>query len=264
MDAPDALGWLRVGTRGSLLVALLVAGLSVKGAVRLVERPLCGIRRPVSPRVTVAVCRVALRILRLDVERRGAPAGAGVFVANHSSWLDILVLNAQKQVCFVSKAEVAGWPGIGLLARVTGTVFIERARSRAAEQGVVFRERLQAGHRLLFFPEGTSSDNRQVLPFKSTLFAAFLHDDLRSGLVVQPVTIFYEAPPGKDARFHGWWGDMALGPHLVQVLAAPRAGRVRLAYHPVQAARDYANRKAMASACETAVREGHAALRARR
>jgi 1-acyl-sn-glycerol-3-phosphate acyltransferase len=262
MDAPGALGWLRVGLRGSLLIVLLVAGLAVKGAIRLVERPLCGVRRPVSPKVTVAVCRLALRLLRLEVRRCGQPAKAGVCVANHSSWLDILVLNAQQEVYFVSKAEVAGWPGIGLLARVTGTVFIERARSRAAEQSTVLRDRLRAGHRLLFFPEGTSSDNRQVLPFKSTLFAAFLHDELRSGLTVQPVTLFYEAPPGKDPRFHGWWGDMALGPHLVQVLAAPRAGQVHIVYHPVQAARNYDSRKALAAACEAAVREGHAKMRA--
>jgi 1-acyl-sn-glycerol-3-phosphate acyltransferase len=262
MDRPGVAGWLRVAVRGSLLMAVLILGLLAKGAIRLFEKPLCGPHRPVSPKITVAVCRIALQILYLDVRRRGQPAEAGVFVANHSSWLDILVLNAQNEVYFVSKAEVAGWPGIGLLARVTGTVFIERARRRAAEQGTVLRERLRAGHRLLFFPEGTSSDNQRVLPFKSTLFAAFLHDEVRPGLTVQPVSIVYAAPPGRDARFHGWWGDMALGPHLVQVLAAPRAGRVHLAYHPIQAARHYGSRKAMAAACEAAVRTGHAEMRA--
>lgn len=251
-------GWVRILLRGLPLVLLLAAGLGLTLLLRLVEKPLCAPARPLTSRITVAVCRAALRLLGLRVVATGRPlAGDGAVVANHSSWLDIFVLNARKRIYFVSKAEVAGWPGIGALARATGTVFIDRKRGSAAAQAEVFRTRLAAGHRLLFFPEGTSSDNGRVLPFKSTLFAAFFAEGLRARLVVQPVSLRFFAPPGRDARFFAWWGDMDFAPHLAQVLAAPRGGAVRLVYHPPLRVADFADRKALAAACEAAVRAGH-------
>ena len=177
-------------------------------------------------------------------------------MANHASWLDIFVLNAAKRVYFVSKAEVARWPGIGWLARATGTLFIARDRRQAAAQVALFRERLQAGHKLLFFPEGTSTDGLQVLPFKPTLFAAFTDPALGPDLAIQPVSVAYHAPAGADPRFYGWWGDMAFGPHLLSTLTARRQGRVEVVYHPPIRVADHADRKALARAAETAVRGG--------
>jgi 1-acyl-sn-glycerol-3-phosphate acyltransferase len=84
------------------------------------------------------------------------PRGPGVVVANHSSWLDILALNAQRPVTFLAKSEVAGWPGIGWLARATGTLFVRReARGEAAQQAGAVAERLRAGEWLPALPEGT-------------------------------------------------------------------------------------------------------------
>lgn len=253
-------GMLRALLKGGALVVLVFGGLAALCLLRLAERPLCGMQRPVTPALTVLVCRTALRVigLRLTVEGR-LFSGAGAVVANHSSWLDIFVLNAVKRVYFVSKSEVADWPGIGWLARATGTVFIERTRTRAADQAQVFRDRLGAGHRLLFFPEGTSSDGQRVLAFKTTLFAAFFAPELRKTLQVQPVSVIYTAPEGQDARFYGWWGDMDLGPHLLKVLSAPRQGAVRVVYHKPLVLTDFENRKALAQAAQTAVQRGHEA-----
>lgn len=180
--------------------------------------------------------------------------GAGAVVANHSSWLDILVLNAPKRIYFVSKAEVADWAGISWLAKATGTVFIKRDRREARGQVEVFRRRLGLGHRLLFFPEGTSTDSRRVLPFKTTLFAAFFDDALRETMRVQPVSVVYHAPKGRDDRFYGWWGGMDLGPSLLAVLAAVPNGSVDVVYHPPVRVADFADRKALAAHCEAAVR----------
>ena len=133
-----------------------------------------GLRRPVTPFITQFVCRGAFVVLGMRFTTQGQPLqGAGAVVANHASWLDIFALNARKRIYFVSKSEVAGWPGIGWLARATGTVFIKRDRSAVQSQIDVFRDRLAAGHKLLFFPEGTSTDGLQVLAFKPALFAAF-------------------------------------------------------------------------------------------
>lgn len=250
-------GWALVILRAVPLIILVFGGLLLLLAVRLVERPLHGLQRPWTPFITQTVCRGAFVILGIRHRTNGAPmAGPGAVVANHASWLDIFALNARKRIYFVSKSEVAGWPGIGWLARATGTVFIRRDRREVTDQIAIFKARLQAGHKLLFFPEGTSTDGLQVLPFKPTLFAAFFDPALRDALQIQPVTLRYEAPNGADPRFYGWWGDMDFGPHLLTTLAAFRQGSVTVIYHAPVAVRDYADRKALASATEAQVRSG--------
>lgn len=250
-------GFIRAILRGVPLFLLVFGGLLLLLLLRLVERPFFGLRRPYTPYITQFVCRTAFVILGMGFSRKGAPmTGAGAVVANHSSWLDIFALNASKRIYFVSKAEVAAWPGIGWLARATGTVFIKRDRNKAREQIDVFKDRLAAGHKLLFFPEGTSTDGQLVLAFKPTLFAAFFDPDLIDQMRVQPVTIKYEAPQGADPRFYGWWGDMDFGPHFLATLAAPRQGRVTVIYHKPVKLTDFSDRKHLALALEITVRSG--------
>ncbi|MGR3755628.1 MAG: lysophospholipid acyltransferase family protein [Tranquillimonas sp.] len=256
-QAPRGAALLRAVAKGAAIAAVTFGGLTLLLLVRLVERPLFGMSRPVTPRITRTVCRAVLAIMGLRVVRHGVPMrGPGAVVANHSSWLDIFVLNAGDRVYFVSKSEVRDWPGIGWLARATGTVFIRRDRREAAAQRDLLSERLRLGHRLLFFPEGTSTDGSRVLSFKPTLFQAFLDQDPAIGMRVQPVSLRYVAPAGADARFYGWWGDMEFGPHLLRVLAAPRHGRVEVIYHPPVAVADHPGRKPLAAACEDRVRAG--------
>ena len=260
---PTAIGWPDRGLavlRGAVLAVLVFGSLAVLLLVRLVERPLYAPRRPVSPFITKFVCRNAFRVLGMGFSTTGELMRApGAVVANHSSWLDIFALNARKRVYFVSKSEVAGWPGIGWLARATGTVFIDRDPRLARQHTRLFEERLRAGHKLLFFPEGTSSDGLRVLPFKPTLFQAFFSDQLREFMQVQPVAVIYHAPAGRPAAFYGWWGSMAFALHLLGVLAARRQGAVELAYlEPLRVA-DFADRKALAAECERRIRACHAA-----
>ncbi|WP_424833676.1 lysophospholipid acyltransferase family protein [Ruegeria sp.] len=262
-DPPDPvelspLGWVLVLLRGVPLAILVFGGLFVLLIIRMIEIPLFGVRRPMTPFITQFVCRNAFRILGIGFRSSGTlMQHQGAVVANHTSWLDIFALNARKRVYFVSKAEVANWPGIGWLARATGTVFIERDRKKAREQTKVFEERLTAGHKLLFFPEGTSTDGLRVLHFKSTLFAAFFADELRDFMYVQPVSVVFHAPEGQPDRFYGWWGDMDFGPHLLKTLGAVRQGWVELIYHTPAKVSDFENRKALAAHCEEAVRHAH-------
>lgn len=248
------LGWLRAGLRGAVLAAVVFGGLALLLLLRLAERPLFGLRRPVTPWITVGVCRAALAVLGLRYRRQGLMLrGRGAIVANHVSWLDIFALNAGGPVYFVSKSEVAGWPGIGWLARATGTLFIRRDAREARAQTLLFEARLRAGHRLCFFPEGTSSDGQRLLPFKPTLLASFFAQGLAEVLQIQPATLVYRAPAGADPRFYGWWGAMEFGPHLLKVLAAPRQGRIAVVYHPPLKVEDYPGRKELARDLETAV-----------
>ena len=251
-------GWLRVILRGSVLGLVTFGGLGLLLLMRLIERPIFGVDRPVTPYVTQTVCRAAFVILGMPLVVRGPRLKVrGAVVANHSSWLDIFALNARKNVYFVSKSEVASWPGIGWLARATGTVFIQRDPRQVKAQVSEFEERLNHGHRLLFFPEGTSTDGIRVLPFKPALFAALFSDALAHQMHMQAVTVLYHAPEGRDARFYGWWGDMGFGEHLIKVLAERKQGKVELIYHPPVRVDAFANRKSLASYLEAEVRGAH-------
>ena len=252
---PGAPGWLLVVLRLVPFAIVVYGGLLLLLLTRAVEAPVYGTSRPFSPRITQVVCKLSLRIIGLRLKRKGHPMRRrGAVVANHGSWLDIFCLNACDRVYFVSKSEVAQWPGIGWLARATGTVFIARNPAEAKAQQGLFEARLGAGHRLLFFPEGTSSDSQRVLPFKSTLFAAFYTHGLNVGMYIQPVTLRYIAPEGSDPRLYGWWGEMDFGPHLIRVLAQRRQGRVEVLYHKPVAVDDFPDRKALAAHCEAVVR----------
>lgn len=248
---PGGRGLLRAAGRGLPAILLIAAGLALHLLLRAPERAVAGRRRPWTPWVTVAVCRGTLRLMGLRVHVRGAPmAGHGGFVANHASWLDILVLNAQAPMVFVAKSEVRGWPGIGWLARATGTVFVRReVRVEAAAQAAALARRLADGERLLLFPEGTSTDNRRVLPFRASLLSALLGP----GLLLQPVTLRYRAPPAGDPGPLAWFGDAPLAPHVLAVLAAPGPLRATATFHPPipTAGRD---RKSLAAEAEAAVR----------
>ena len=253
----DTVGWARFAARFVPMAIVTFGGLGVLMAFRILERPLFGAGRPVTPWITQAVCRTNMAILGVRTEHSGAPMRErGALVANHGSWLDIYSLNARARIYFVAKHEVARWFGIGWLARATGTEFVERRRGAAKAQHGQFMARLEAGHRLLFFPEGTSTDGRRVLPFKSTLFEAFFDRAHRDHLWIQPVSVVYTAPEGREERFFGWWGDMEFGPHFLAVLSAPRGGRVRITFHDPLKVSDFPDRKAMAQAAEERVRAG--------
>ena len=251
------IGWGLALARGLVLGVLTFGCLALLLLLRLVERPIFGQGRPLTPFITQFVCRSAFVILGIRYRTEGQMMkGPGAVVANHSSWLDIFALNARKRIYFVSKAEVASWPGIGWLARATGTVFIRRNPREAREHVDLFIERLSHGHKLLFFPEGTSTDGRRVLPFKPTLFAAFMADGLRETLSIQPVSVVYRAARGADPRQYGWWGDMEFGPHLLSTLGARRQGSVTLVYPPPVRVAEVADRKALARLLEGQVRDG--------
>lgn len=255
LRVPSGMGWVRVVLRGALVGGVTYGCLVVLLLVRLIERPLFGWHRPVTPYITQFVCRFAFFGMGMRLVMHGRPMRQrGAIVANHASWLDIFTLNAPQRIYFVAKEDVAGWPGIGWLARATGTVFIARRGAEAATQKKLFEDRLQDGHKLVFFPEGTSSDGLRVLPFKSTLFAAFFSDHLKEFMHVQPVTVAYVAPEGEDPRFYGWWGDMGFSEHMLHVLAQRRQGRVEVTFHDPVRVSDFPDRKALAAYCEAAVR----------
>jgi 1-acyl-sn-glycerol-3-phosphate acyltransferase len=116
-----------------------------------------------------------LQLLGVRLQLRGEPPVAGpvLLVANHISWLDIIVLHAARHCRFVSKDDVRGWPLVGLLATGAGTLYVRRSSARDAMRVVHhMTEALRQGDVLAVFPEGTTSDGLSLLPFHANLLQA--------------------------------------------------------------------------------------------
>ncbi|HLO77529.1 MAG TPA: lysophospholipid acyltransferase family protein [Magnetospirillum sp.] len=211
-----------------------------------------------------AYFKVCNRLLGFHVVVRGVPVNPAkpvLYVANHASYLDILILGSVLDACFVAKAEVAGWPGFGFLARIANTVFVDRKRGATARERDQIANRLAAGDALILFPEGTSNDGNRVLPFKSSLFAvAQLTTAAGAPLPVQPVSVAYTRLDGRIMGrafrpFYAWYGDMTLAGHLFQALGLGKP-TIEVIFHPTVTIADFADRKALANHCHDVVSHG--------
>ncbi len=221
------------------------------------------LKTPLRERVPVRYHNGLGRILGLHIEvigSRFAGSEPVLYVANHSSWLDIVVLSCVIPGSFVSKAEVRNWPIFGLLARLQRSVFIERRANLAANHRDEISHRLSAGDKLILFPEGTSSDGNRVLPFKSALFAVAERPVGGVPLTVQPVSVAYtkldHMPIGRHHRpLVTWYGDMALGGHLWRMLGLGPS-TVTVTFHKPISIAEFKNRKALADYCRNVVAMG--------
>jgi 1-acyl-sn-glycerol-3-phosphate acyltransferase len=183
--------------------------------------------------------------------------GPAIFVANHVSWLDIVILSSVAPVSFVARHDVNAWPFFGALARLQRTVFVDRERrltSGASRDEM--RDRLAAGDMLVLFAEGTSGDGTRVLPFKSTFFAAAEN----SGVAVQPLSVVYTGhrnlPMARRLRpLYAWYGDMEMPPHLWAAMGQGPI-EVKIICHPPLTMADHGDRKTLARQAEKAVRHG--------
>lgn len=166
--------------------------------------------------VKVYLAIIGLRVLAEGTEAiQNRPSQRGLLIiANHVSYLDVLVLASLTPCVFVAKKEVHGWPLFGLAAKCGGTIFVDRTRKSAvAAVAEAMESALKQGVNVVLFPEGTSTDGHHVLPFKSPL----LEPIVRTGSAVIPVAIAYQAPQADPATELCYWGDMTLIPHLWNV-----------------------------------------------
>ncbi|MCU0734039.1 MAG: 1-acyl-sn-glycerol-3-phosphate acyltransferase [Methylotetracoccus sp.] len=157
-----------------------------------------------------------LRVLKVRVRRFGRVADeAMLWVGNHVSWLDIVVLGAQRPLTFVAKNEVGRWPIVGFMARRTGTLLVQRgdaASSRQTAEAMAWL--LRQKRRIMLFPEGTSSNGDNVLRFHSRLFQPVT----LVGGAVQAVAVAYR---GEAAVLGPFVGEDEFLPHLWKLLLLP-------------------------------------------
>lgn len=189
------------------------------------------------------------RAMGLEVVSVGKPIRANVlYVANHLSWLDILALGGATGAAFIAKNDIAGWPVIGPLARIAGTIFIDRESRRAARGQVdQIGEALLRGRPVTLFPEGTTNDGRSLFPFRAALFASVAPPP--DGILVQPIAIDYSVAAAEIA----WCGDEPLAPNALKVLG--RRGRLTVRLHFLPPLPASADRKQIAAQAQAAIEQ---------
>jgi 1-acyl-sn-glycerol-3-phosphate acyltransferase len=189
----------------------------------------------------LVVCGV--RLVADSPESIPAPA---LLVGNHVSWLDIFVVHALEPVTFIAKSEIRSWPVIGTLVSASGTLFIERGNRSAMPQVIAQAQgRFHQNERVMFFPEGTTSDGQSLLKFHSSLFVLA---ERAPNLPVVPVSIRYSS----DRT--AYVGDMTLLGSMLAILSGPTV-EVRLQIQP-PIVLDDRKRQSLAEAARISVARG--------
>lgn len=162
--------------------------------------------------------RRLLQLLGITVRASGIPnERATLFIANHVSWLDIPAIISVRPMRFVSKSDVRGWPVIGWLVACGGTLFIER-RSRRDAQRVVHQlaQALRDGDQIAMFPEGTTSDGHDLLPFHANLLQAAIAAEVP----VQAIAVRFSDAGERISSAAAYIGEMTLMQSLWSVVSA--------------------------------------------
>jgi lyso-ornithine lipid O-acyltransferase len=194
---------------------------------------------------------MAARSAGARVRRIGAPLKRDVFyISNHLSWIDILALGGASGTAFVAKAEIATSPVVGWLASLNRTVYVKREnRLGVAEQINELRDALAENWAITVFPEGTTTDGKSLLPFKTPMLRVL--EPPPPGVMVQPVLLDYGAA-GEDIA---WIGEEAGLDNAKRILS--RRGSFALEvtflepFHP----RDFPGRKAIAAESRRRIEE---------
>ncbi len=191
----------------------------------------------------------------LDVKIVGKPdiERANFFVSNHVSYLDIPLLASQVDGLFVAKSAVAGWPIIGFLAKISRTHFVSRKAVDIPQEKQKIMAQLRQGERIFLFPEGTSGNGSNVLPFKPGLLSAAQS----SKNIIQPVTLVYGAALDQEERDkYAWYGEMDLSTHIWSLFKRKERLSVTVVFHETKPSTNFDCRKHLATWAESSVRAG--------
>lgn len=161
-------------------------------------------------------CGRVLRGFGVELTVLGKFPARGALISNHLSYVDIIVYSAMSPVVFCAKAEMEAWPLLGWMAKMAGTVFVDRGgggSSERAKAGMIAAA--EAGVPVLFYPEGTTSNGTTLLPFRSGLLA----QALAANEPITAASISYTLAPGNEPAtvennvcFWGW--DIPMLKHI--------------------------------------------------
>ena len=195
-----------------LLVLSLLVGFPIWFLIHMLLFPLPNRQRAWRNGCTRGCARFAARVMGLRIRVTGIPPEPPFcLVANHLSYLDAITLMSHIHGVMIAKSEIASWPVIGWLSRQIGTVFINREMARdVVRVNAMIARILDEGDGIAFFPEGTTTDGKQVGRFNSSL----LHYPAETGYPVHFATIRYATKQVSASEFVCWGSDIVFGPHL--------------------------------------------------
>ncbi len=211
-------------------------------------------------------CQTILKIFNVKVGEKGfenLPQDAMLYVSNHTSYMDIIVIGSRISVRFTPKIEISKWPVINTLVNMSLPVYIHRNSTKTLEQKNTIKEIINSGDSILIFPEATTNDGNKVLPFKSSLFSVaepHEEDNADDHICVQPISIVYTHIDGEPANKGNmdriaWYGNMKFLPHLWNLLAA-KSAKVKIIYHSTIYYDDFGDRKSLSKHCEEVISKG--------
>lgn len=196
------------------------------------------------PRRFLAGCAA---ICGVDVRVEGKLTNShSLLIANHTSWLDVMVLASATDCAFVSKAELRNHPVMKWLADQNRTVYVDRSDRRGLhDQTANVRKALVSDQPLALFPEATVSHGGRLLPFRPALLTAVTPPP--PGCAIQPVAIDY----GSAMFSLGW----AKGEHGIAnaFRLLGRKGRMTANVRLLKPLDPSLDRKAMARAAHDAI-----------
>ena len=198
-----------------------------------------------------------LRLFGLKLKVIGKQSyNSTIFVSNHISWTDILVIQSVLDIIFVAKSDVKKMPGLGFLAGIANTVFIDRNPQKISKDSLILKKKIEKGELICFFPEGTSTDGLRVLKFKSGFFQLLfdgIYNQNKYIKKVQPLSIYYKVYNKKLSKdFYGWWGSMSIISHITKILCLS-SGSVELKFHDSLNSEEFNDRKEIALAAENTI-----------
>ena len=189
-------------------------------------------------------CRRLLSIFKIEVELIGVRENLFnqkkyLMVSNHISWLDIIVIQSIKPSIFVAKSDVASWPLFGWVAQMTGTIFIKRDKVSDIKKALKKMKRRLIKRSVCIFPEGTSTNGRYVLPFKSNLFQS----SIDSNKSILPISISYREANAYTDKV-AFIDDMSLIDSIIKI---KNGNHIKVIVDVMQPIRPRSNRKELAS-----------------
>ena len=198
-----------------------------------------------------------LRLFGLKLKVIGKQSyNSTIFVSNHISWTDILVIQSVLDIIFVAKSDVKKMPGLGFLAGIANTVFIDRNPQKISKDSLILKKKIEKGELICFFPEGTSTDGLRVLKFKSGFFQLLfdgIYNQNKYIKKVQPLSIYYKVYNENLSKdFYGWWGSMSIISHITKILCLS-SGSVELKFHDSLNSEEFNDRKEIALAAENTI-----------
>lgn len=175
---------------------------------------------------TSHVCKKIANILGVNVKLTNPEKWAKLdkdnflVVANHVSYLDIMILTSIREFLFITSTDMQKTPFLGQLCELGGSLFTNRKNAAGIKGEIInFAKYLDDGFNVVLFPEGTSTDGKEMKNFKKSLFQIAIE----ANKSVLPICIKYTDVDGKPISDENrnkvyWYGDDSFLPHILRVV----------------------------------------------